>query len=199
MTEIQGKSILVRVSARFELARVRVIGSWLYSERLAAQQGERLALITLKLFPFSAMKTLPPPLAGIRYQNSISTAGWKLRACLHRGGGPQIGEVTCGGSPHLSCKLDQIKMRDYMDRRVTSPTTGVSYLHVNRPQLNISKDDKLERDLLKANKDIAPQSRRILQTFVRWEASSCPQHTTYKFPKDFGTFCSIITPLTYNL
>ena len=30
MTDIQGKSILVRVSARFELARVRVIGSQLY-------------------------------------------------------------------------------------------------------------------------------------------------------------------------
>ena len=30
MTEIQGKSILVRVSVRFELARVRVIGSRLY-------------------------------------------------------------------------------------------------------------------------------------------------------------------------
>ena len=30
MTEIQGKSILVRVSARFELARVRVTGSPLY-------------------------------------------------------------------------------------------------------------------------------------------------------------------------
>ena len=30
MTEIQGKSILVRVSARFELARVRVIESRLY-------------------------------------------------------------------------------------------------------------------------------------------------------------------------
>ena len=30
MTEIQGKSILVRVSARFELARVRVIESQLY-------------------------------------------------------------------------------------------------------------------------------------------------------------------------
>ena len=29
MTEIQGKSILVRVSARFELVRVRVIGSQL--------------------------------------------------------------------------------------------------------------------------------------------------------------------------
>ena len=32
--------------------------------------------------------------------------------------------VTCGGSPHLSCKRDQIKMRDYMDRRVTSPALG---------------------------------------------------------------------------
>ena len=32
MTEIQEKSILVRVSARFELARVRVIGSGLYYE-----------------------------------------------------------------------------------------------------------------------------------------------------------------------
>ena len=37
------------------------------------------------------------------------------------GEGPQIGEVTCGGSPHLTCKRDQIKMRDYMDRRVTPP------------------------------------------------------------------------------
>ena len=36
-------------------------------------------------------------------------------------GDPQIGEVTGGGSPHLSCKRDRIKMRDYMDRRVTPP------------------------------------------------------------------------------
>ena len=35
-----------------------------------------------------------------------------------------IGEVTCGGSPHLSCKRVQNKMRDFMDRRVTSPTLG---------------------------------------------------------------------------
>ena len=33
----------------------------------------------------------------------------------------QAGEVTCGGSPHLSCKRGQIKMRDYMDKRVTQP------------------------------------------------------------------------------
>ena len=53
-----------------------------------------------------------------------------FRACLHEGGGPQIGEVTCGGSPHLSCNRDQIKMTDKKDRwvtptkRVTSPTWG---------------------------------------------------------------------------
>ena len=32
-----------------------------------------------------------------------------------------MGEVTCGGSPHLSRKPDQIKMRHYLDRRVTPP------------------------------------------------------------------------------
>ena len=44
-----------------------------------------------------------------------------LRACLHGGGGPQAGEVKYGGSPHLSCKRDQIKVRDYMNKRVTPP------------------------------------------------------------------------------
>ena len=53
-----------------------------------------------------------------------------LRACLHGGGGPQVGEVKYGGSPNLLCKRDQIKMRYYMDKRVhppkrvTSPTWG---------------------------------------------------------------------------
>ena len=49
--------------------------------------------------------------------SSMKNSG--LRACLHGRGGPQLGEITCGGSPHLSCKRDQIKLRDYMDRRVT--------------------------------------------------------------------------------
>ena len=34
-----------------------------------------------------------------------------LRACLHQSGGPLVGEVRCGGSPHLSCKRDQIKIK----------------------------------------------------------------------------------------
>ena len=50
------------------------------------------------------------------------TRGLFLRARLHGGGGPQTGEVTRGGLPHLSCKSNHIKMRDFMDRRVTSPT-----------------------------------------------------------------------------
>ena len=46
------------------------------------------------------------------------------RAGLHGGGGggAQIGEITCGGSPHLSSKRDQIKMRDYVDRWAIPPT-----------------------------------------------------------------------------
>ena len=56
-----------------------------------------------------------------------------FRAYLQEGGGTQVGEVTrlsgvtrpsiqsFVGSPHLSCKRDQIKIRDYMDRRVTPP------------------------------------------------------------------------------
>ena len=45
-----------------------------------------------------------------------------LAVSLHGGGGPQVGEVTCGWSPHLSSKRDQIKKRDFTDRRVTPPT-----------------------------------------------------------------------------
>ena len=57
-----------------------------------------------------------------KYRNCLDLIA--LRACLQEGGGPQVGEVTCGGSPHLSCKCDRIKKRDCMDRQVTSPTWG---------------------------------------------------------------------------
>ena len=70
-----------------------------------------------------------------------------FRVCLHGGGRPQIGEVTCGGSPHLSCKRDQIKMRDYVDRWVThqsrlSQLRGVPHLHVNRPLADSSNTNR---------------------------------------------------------
>ena len=72
-------------------------------------------------------------------QSHISIKRVYFRACLYAGGGPQIGEVTCGGSPHLSCKRDHIKMRDYMDRRVippkgvTSPNWGLPRPCKQRP------------------------------------------------------------------
>ena len=49
-------------------------------------------------------------------------------------GGHQIVEVTCGRSPHLSCKCDHIKVRDYIiwtGGLLQLP--GVPHLHVNRP------------------------------------------------------------------
>ena len=56
MTEIQGKSILVRVSARFELVRVRVIGSRLYSvhqSALLTGDPDRFYVISMEFLSLS--------------------------------------------------------------------------------------------------------------------------------------------------
>ena len=72
--------------------------------------------------------------------NSSASCCCQLRACLHRGGGLHIGEVTCCGSPLLSCitKRNPTELRDYVDRRVTHQSglphlPGAPHLHVNRP------------------------------------------------------------------
>ena len=46
---------------------------------------------------------------------------WEIKGLFAWRWGTQVGEVTCGGLPHLTCKRDHIKMRDCMDRRVTPP------------------------------------------------------------------------------
>ena len=68
-----------------------------------------------------------------------------IRACLHGGEGPHIDEIKCDGSPHLLCKRDHFKMRDYIERRVTPPKRvrpahlpGVPLLRLNRPPVEIS-------------------------------------------------------------
>ena len=75
---------------------------------------------------------MPPPITvkpryneGLRdWQNLFAvTRFWYINQ-LHGGVGSQVGEVTHGGSTNLSCKHNQIKMKDYMDRRLTSPTWG---------------------------------------------------------------------------
>ena len=58
----------------------------------------------------------------------------RLRACLHEGEAPQVGEVTWGGLPHLKCKRGHNKMRDYMDRRVTPPKRVTSPIWGTPPQ-----------------------------------------------------------------
>ena len=49
-----------------------------------------------------------------------------------------MGEVACGGSPHLTCKRDQTKMRDLWTGGLPHQSglrhlSGVPCLHVNRP------------------------------------------------------------------
>ena len=55
------------------------------------------------------------------YRSGCFQLVFSIRACLHGGGGPQVSEVTRGGSPRLTCKRDHIKMRDNIDRGVTQP------------------------------------------------------------------------------
>ena len=58
---------------------------------------------------------------------------FSFRACLREGGGPQVGEAASGGLPHLSRKRNNIKMRDYMDRRVTPPKRVTSPIWGTQP------------------------------------------------------------------
>ena len=50
----------------------------------------------------------------------------RFRACLHRGGGLQVGEVTCGGSPHLTCTMIKSKREIIWTAELTAtlPTWG---------------------------------------------------------------------------
>ena len=51
-----------------------------------------------------------------------------LRACLRGGGGPQIGEVTCGGLPHPTYKSDHIKKRLYKQAGYPTKAGYLTYL-----------------------------------------------------------------------
>ena len=58
----------------------------------------------------------------------------QIKACLHGGGRPQIGEVTGSGSPHLSHKrVVKLKRKSIWTGRLPQ-LPGVPHLHVNRPK-----------------------------------------------------------------
>ena len=64
-----------------------------------------------------------------------------LRASLHGGGGPQIGEVTCGGSPTYHVNVVKLKWEIIWTGGLPYLSglphlTGVSHLHVNRPLIS---------------------------------------------------------------
>ena len=63
---------------------------------------------------YNVVSNLVENLLGILAYSEITFES--LRACLYGDEGLQIGEVTCGGSPYLLCKRDQIEMRGYVDR-----------------------------------------------------------------------------------
>ncbi|CAH3134229.1 unnamed protein product [Porites lobata] len=68
----------------------------------------------LKFSHSNILPTAPPPNLTRLLHNTASYAGYVIDwDCLHGDGGPKIGEVTCGRSSHLSCKRDQIEVRDY--------------------------------------------------------------------------------------
>ena len=107
----------------------------------------------------------------------------RFKACLHGGGGPQIGVVTCGGSPHLSCKRNKIKMRDFMDRRFTrpkrftSPTWGPPP-HVNRPLDNLTHEIASKRILTAL---LSKKSETLSsQFFSEWSSRSQTRIDTSK-------------------
>ena len=67
----------------------------------------------------------------------------QIKACLHGGGGPQIGEVTGSGSPHLSRK-HAVKLKTKFIRTGGLPQLpGVPHLNVNRPKESHFKKEEL--------------------------------------------------------
>ena len=66
------------------------------------------------------------------HESDHGWAGYPTLKRLHGKIWPRLGGLPgladratrLGGSPHLSCKRNQIKMKDYIDERVTSPTCG---------------------------------------------------------------------------
>ena len=95
-----------------------------------------------------------------------------LRAYLHEGGRPQVGEVTFVKLPHLTCKRDHIKMRGYLDRRVTPPKRVPSPTWGPPPPckraLRCSGDEKVKKNngLIRQNNNFVRASRVFVRFFA---------------------------------
>ena len=74
----------------------------------------------------------------------LSTCGKWLRACLHGGGGPQIGVVACGGSPNLSDVTVIALKWDIIWTGGLPLLPGVSHLLLSPAKTRIPKPAKVE-------------------------------------------------------
>ena len=74
----------------------------------------------------------------------LSTCGKWPRACLHGGGGPQIGVVTCGGSPNLSDVTVIALKWDIIWTGGLPLLPGVSHLLLSPAKRRIPKPAKIE-------------------------------------------------------
>ena len=107
-----------------------------------------------------------------------------MRPSLHGGGVLQVGEVTCGGSPHLSCKHDQIKMRDCIDSRVTSPKRVTSPPSWGPPPPC--------RQALRIVMGIFPAMSKFFSLTFKWHVFFLPQSVSCEY-----VFLDVKTILSY--
>ena len=123
----QTNPISLLLSSREEAGEVR------HKQFLHVPVTDRFATLSSNVFPSCTIQNNCGNFFNL--DSRLSKAGRRLGPVyISGGGGPQVSEVTCLGrvirlslqpliwSPHLSCKLDQIKMREYMDRGVINYT-----------------------------------------------------------------------------
>ena len=76
---------------------------------------------SFKTYMFRFLLWTRPRLGGLSH---LDTFTWQIVTPADRVTLPGRPGTRLGGPPHLSCKRDQSKIRNYVDRRITSPTWG---------------------------------------------------------------------------
>ena len=76
---------------------------------------------SFKTYMFRFLLWTRPWLGGLSH---LDTFTWQIVTPADRVTLPGRPGTRLGGPPHLSCKRDQSKIRNYVDRRITSPTWG---------------------------------------------------------------------------
>ena len=99
--------------------------------------------------------------------------------------------ATClGGSPHLSCKCDQIKMGNYMERRVTPPERVSTPTRLHHLGLATSCS-RFSKKLLKKQSKVAQKLFKKSKTFFSQMLKYANCTTNVRFLSISVQFCSV--------